>query len=275
MKPFRLVSSVYIPSYILHSLGCAVEGGDLTKVIAQFLLDQMDEGNRGIWRFFGRSRSSPPPDFDDTCCVLASLKESQIAVESKVWAHLSEQTSAKDLHYTWIDDVANSRSGHYVDIVVNANILFFAALSRKRKMEIVRFINSMSSDIPYRLLSPFSVSEHATIYLITRAYRDGGVRELEPAVTNVARYLLERQRADGSWGNASDTVLSLVALLNAGIKGRPLRRSMEYLFRVQEPSGAFGSYPFFKDFRRTYYSSPYLTAALFLEAASKLQSAKG
>src|ERR1022692_4769496 len=73
MKPFRLVSSVYMPSYILHSLGCAMEDGDLTKVIARFLLDQMDKGNRGIWRFFGRSRSSPPPDFDDTCCVLASL----------------------------------------------------------------------------------------------------------------------------------------------------------------------------------------------------------
>ncbi len=264
------VSSVYIPSYIAHSLGF-VESKSIPTVISEilrYLQSQMEAD--GTWRFFGKQEEFPPPDFDDTCCVLAALKENGIAVETDVWNLLSKFRGESGLYYTWIDEWMNKESSYHIDGVVNTNILYFAAVFKRKLPEIIKFIELYSRVKEFYRFSIYSVSEYSSIYLISRAFGDGAITELDGAMSHITHYLIERQQSDGSWGNPFDTILSLASLANARYAGHQIVKSIEYLLKSQESSGGFPSYAFFKDFTPAYYGSPYLTTAIFLEAMSKL-----
>lgn len=269
------VSSVYIPSYIVHSLGFVKTSGNISAVISEILdyLKGQMEAN-GTWRFFGKQDEFPPPDFDDTCCALAALKENNVEVETDVWSLLSKFRGESGLYYTWIDEWMNKESSYHIDGVVNTNILYFASVFKRKLPEIIKFIDLYSRVQEFYRFSIYSVSEYSPIYLISRAYGDGGITELDSAMLHITHYLTKHQRLDGSWGNPFDTILALASLANAKYAGNQIVRSIEYLLKSQEPSGGFPSHAFFKDFTPVYYGSPYLTTAIFLETMSKLLKLK-
>ncbi len=269
------VSSVYIPSYIAHSLGFVKTTGSISTAISEimgYLKSQMETD--GTWRFFGKQDEFPPPDFDDTCCALVALKENNIEVKTDVWSLLSKFRGESGLYYTWIDEWMNKESSYHVDGVVNTNILYFAAVFKRKLPEIIKFIDLYSRVKEFYRFSIYSVSEYSSIYLISRAYGDGEITELDRAMLHITYYLIEHQRSDGSWGNPFETILALASLANAGYAGNQIVRSIEYLLKSQQPSGGFPSHAFFKDFTPVYYGSPYLTTAIFLEAMSKMLKPK-
>ncbi len=265
------VSSVYIPSYIVHSLGFVKSSGNISTVISEilsYLQSQME--TNGTWRFFGKQNKFPPPDFDDTCCVLAALRENNIEVETDVWSLLSKFRGESGLYYTWIDEWMNKESSYHIDGAVNTNILYFASVFKRKLPEIIKFIDLYSRVNEFYRFSIYSVSEYSSIYLISRAFGDGGITDLDRAMFHITHYLIKHQLSDGSWGNPLDTGLALASLANARYTGNQIAKSIEYLLENQEPSGGFPSHAFFKDFTPVYYGSSYLTTAIFLETMSKL-----
>ncbi len=264
------VSSVYLPSYILHSLqfvNSTVVSLVRSKIV-EFLTMQKESG--GIWRFFGKNNPFPPPDFDDTCCVLASLKENSINIDTDVHELLSKCKSETGLYYTWIDDKMNKESHYSTDGGVNSNILFFGALIGLKFPEIIRLINLYSSSQNFRDFSAWSVSEYSSMYLVTRLYRDGKVAEIEPANKKIIQILKDSQCPDGSWGNSLDTVFALLSLANADGNKETILKAINHLLSLQKDSGDFGLIAAFRDFAPTYYGSPYFTTALFAEAIAKV-----
>lgn len=72
----KKIFTVYILTYIVHSLGCVKEhptAAFILNEVCRSLWRHREEG--GIWRFFGTTKEYPPPDFDETCCALAVLKQ--------------------------------------------------------------------------------------------------------------------------------------------------------------------------------------------------------
>lgn len=66
-----------------------------------------------------------------------------------------------------------------------------------------------------------------------------GAQCLEPAKALWQQRLLASQRADGGWGGALDTALSVSALARFGVRGAPLDRAVERLLTQQAPDGSW------------------------------------
>jgi hypothetical protein len=264
------VSSVYIPSFIAHSLGFVRNLRNTSTIISnlvRFLVGEME--SKGIWRFYGREDSFPPPDFDDTCCVLAVLQENGISVKSDVWNMLLKFRSKEGLYYTWIDEEMNRNELCRIDGVVNCNILYCGALYGRKFNEIIGFINE-SSLIGFKNFSSWFESEYAIFYIISRAYSDARVLELKPTINNIVESLVANQHTDGSWGGGLNTTLALATLVNAGYPEECIVKAVIHLMNIQEDSGRMPSEAFFRATKAIYYGSPYLTTSMFIESLAKL-----
>lgn len=269
------VLSVYIPTFMVHCLGFAKNYAGSSKLITsivRFLISQADE--KGIWRFYGKENSHPPPDFDDTCCVLSSLRENGIMVESDVWKLLPKFASKEGLYYTWIDHNMNKLEKYRIDGVVNLNILYYGALCGKSFEVITRYVNQCSANL-FKNFSSWFESEYAIFYVVSRTFADGKIAALESAMQRIVQFLVANQHDDGSWGRCLDTVLSLAVLVNSGYRNESvLSKSITYLLRLQQSSGEMESQPFFRAANPIYYGSSYLTTSIFLESLAKLLDQK-
>ncbi len=233
LKVAQQVHSVYIPTYIAHSLSFANAWpgvGAIIRRMIHFLVEQQEDG--GIWRFFGKAAEFPPPDFDDTCCALAVLVRNGRAIPD-LFPLLAKYRSASGQFYTWIDDEMNQEGLHQTDAGVNANILFYAGLCRRSFPEIVGHLNAMVGAEEYHRLSIYTLSEYPAIYLMTRAYRDASVAGLEVSMPRVARHLLKQRGGDGGWGDELSTALATVSLLNAGHSVSEVALLIDYLLERQ------------------------------------------
>lgn len=271
-EPF-FISSVYIPSYILHSMSFLDNSSIKTKIVSKisnFLQYNMEE--LGIWRFHGKFDDFPPPDFDDTCCAIASLKKNQIEIETKLLDLLPMYRSDSGMYYTWINDDINKQSSYHTDGGVNINILFCISLFNKRIKEIIDYINLNSSTYEFSQFSIYSISDYSITYMISRAFRDGEIAELGMSIDHIVEFLKQNQKKDGGWGNDLDSVFGFTTLVNAGYKGRELQKALDCLLNRQRGNRMLNSCAFFKAFAPAYYGSTYLTTAIFMESLLKLKN---
>jgi hypothetical protein len=270
LRPVAYVNSVYIPTYIVHALqrvrNHPVASQTIRATVKAIL---REKERRGLWRFFGPGSISPPPDFDDTCCALAALKEASVEVESDVFVLLTQNLAPSGGFYTCTDLETNQLGGYHVDAAVNANILFYAGLCGLTLDGPTQLLNTYALKKGFRHFSNYSISEYSVIYLLMRAYRDGGVSELKPSVAPAVHFLLQSVCSDASWGNELDTALGLTALINAGYIGEECESAASWLLGRQLGTGGWPAWPFFQDFLPTYYASEELTTSLCVEALSK------
>ena len=273
MREYSSVLSVYLPSYILHSLSFMKQSLEISKIrlkISKFLILQKE--NNGIWRFFGKNNPFPPPDFDDTSCVYTSLKENGINVDTDMLRLLSKCKSDSGLYYTWLDEKMNKASQYHIDGGVNSNILYFGAINGVTFLKIAKFINQYSVSFDFQAFSVWSVSRYASLYLVSRVYRDGKVVDIKPAIRNITEVLITNQETNGSWGNPLDTILGLATLVNVGGNKNSILRAIKHLVLIQDQNGDFGLNAAFRDLTPVYYGSRYFTTAVFIEALTKFIS---
>lgn len=178
-----------------------------------------------------------------------------------------------------------------VDLVVNGNVLY--ALGRKHRLDLagvadaVRLINVAAILGIHRSriqeLTEYYPDNFAFQYVVSRAYREGGVAGLAPAIQIFARDLEASAlgRADGSayWDKGDphlNTAFAVLTLLNASGAGRrsPLvDRAIRYLEAEQNPLGGFDEATFFvgrTDGGQVFeFTSASLTTAIALEALAR------
>jgi hypothetical protein len=147
-----------------------------------------------------------------------------------------------------------------VDLVVNANVLF--ALGRHGRLDLpgvdeaVELINEATALGLHRdrleeitLYYPDNLVFH---YAVSRAFHEGRVVELAPAVETLARELEDSAvvREDGSayWDRGAphlNTAFAMLTLLNAGRGADLVARAAAYLSMEQAADGGFDAAPFF------------------------------
>jgi hypothetical protein len=266
----RYVRSVFVTTFILH----AFEYVQQSKCIREaknnavgFLLENMEEP--GIWRFYGK-KSEMSPDLDDSCCVLAALLQNGIEVKTTMCDYfLKYQDSETKGFYTWIGDPPTGVND--IDCVVNANVAFFYGMKGRSELihSVLEYLNHQAATIGSRNYAKWYDSPQAFAYAFSRACVDGNVRALKKSQHHMVNYLIRSQDHNGSWGNALETGLALVSLLNFGYSGSEVFNGVVRLMSDQnKEDGSWNRSSFFIG-PLGYYGSEELTTSICLEAISK------
>lgn len=179
-----------------------------------------------------------------------------------------------------------------VDVVVNANVLF--ALGRHRRLnvrgaaEAVRLINFVTALGLHRgrldEITNYYPDNLTFQYVVSRAFREGAVGSLAPAVRILADDLESSVlwRPDGTayWDQGDphlNTAFAVLTLLNAGRRSGIVDRAIAYLISEQGALGGFDEATFFiarTDGGQVFeFRSASLTTAMVLEALARYELA--
>jgi len=205
--------------------------------------------------------------------------------EERSWLGSRSGTGAYLTWLAYLDDPARPELNH-LDIVVNANVLYalgrYGRLDTPGATDAVALINEAILANVHRTdpdqLSLFYPDNIAVHHCVARAYCEGGVSDLAPAVQGLVADLLTTVRADAAghyyWDRGYphlNTALAVLALLNAGHTGQIVDRAVDYLVAEQDPVyGPWDGGEFFgarlNDIARVNWVSPALTTAMAIEA---------
>jgi hypothetical protein len=172
-----------------------------------------------------------------------------------------------------------------VDLVVNANVLYALARYDRREVpgvaEAVAYINLVTALGLHREhleeITNYYPNNFAFQYIVSRAYHEGPVTALEPAVRILADDLEDSVlwRVDGSayWHLGDphlNTAFAVLTLLNAGRDTPIIDRAVRYLIGEQNAVGGFDEATFFvgrTDGGQVFkFTSASFTTAMVLEA---------
>jgi len=270
------VKSVFVTSFVLHSLA-KMRNFTKVKEIGQnaisFLLDEMEQ--KSLWRFFGKN-SHIHFDVDDTCCILASLKEWGVDMNYLSQAHsMLKYRDNQGMFYTWVLDVDPpfEKEDNNIDWVVNANVLFFYSLLDHPLSEVEQYLIQVVETGAFQQRSSYYDSPFTFIYCLTRAYSDGCNSTLSSAITGIKDYLLYGKDRNRRYKDPLENASSIIGLLNCGGKTTELTQAIEHLLRMQGRDGGWQKSMFFTGGPYTEYSIAYgsreLTTAIALEALYK------
>ena len=175
-----------------------------------------------------------------------------------------------------------------VDLVVNANVLY--TLARYDRLDVpgvaeaVGFINLVTALGLHREsleeITQYYPDNLAFQYVVSRAFREGPVTALEPAVEILANDLEASVllRADGTayWDKGDphlNTAFAVLTLLNAGRDTPTIDRAIDYLIAEQNALGGFDEATFFvgrTDGGQVFeFTSASFTTAMVLEALGR------
>ena len=177
-----------------------------------------------------------------------------------------------------------------VDAVVNANVLY--ALGRHRRLDVpgaaraVALINFATALGLHRgrldEITDYYPDNLTFQYAVSRAFREGGVFTLAPAVRILADDLeasvLLRPDGTAYWDQGDphlNTAFAVLTLLNAGRRSGIVDRAIAYLIAEQSALGGFDEATFFigrTDGGQVFeFRSASLTTAMVLEALARYQ----
>ncbi|HAL56065.1 MAG TPA: hypothetical protein DCP63_06230 [Bacteroidetes bacterium] len=260
--------TVFPTTFALHALSFVRQSEKVSLMRrkgTEFLLDHLEEP--GICRYYGR-HSILAPDLDDTACVLAALIENGRSVADSLFDHLDGfRDRETKLFRTWMGPAPVCEND--IDSVVNANVLFLYGLSGKCEKidEVVHYLNADSNNLHTQNSQVWYYSPQAYAYMVSRAYADGGVKELLASRDPLCDYLLFTQQEHGGWSNALETAFAVTALLNFGYDGPEVVHALENLCRMQDRSS--GAWPSEFVYVAAGSGSQEFTTSICLEALAK------
>jgi hypothetical protein len=258
------------------------------------------------------------PDADDTAAAYTVLTDdarldggaavtTDVAGIFSAWRDLGDRPQLNDApwiprpsgaYLTWLangEDPADPAPND-LDLPVNVNVLYalgrFERLDAPGVVESIAWINDavtlhgvhLTAADALSLYYPDNLSFH---YFVTRAWREGGVTELSPAVDALVDELLDTARVDGAgrvfWDRGApvlNTAFATLALINAGAGEELVAPANEFLMAQQDTeTGAWPAELFFigeLDPRiRAEWSSAAFTTAMVLEALCRARIANG
>ncbi len=261
--------------FVLHALSFLPldQTQPLRQRAIEFLLKT--QHHPGIWGFASKQsvrRSWYPPDLDDTACAHAALRLAGSEPPEE-----SLEKLARDLHapegafFTWFGFPAEDNE---IDCAVVANALFALALEGRWASETAAYLNRVVLDGQVPACSVYYPRPEIIHYFVSRAYRDGRVQALGPAVRAASKQLRMQQRPDGSVDGSSITACAALVWLNAGESDDAVQRAVNWLLNHQRRDGGWNpsmlagrtyAGPWFS----SYFGSESMTTALVLEALIK------
>lgn len=202
---------------------------------AEFLLSQKSS----YWSFnywqrgsTETSRMTYPDDLDDTFSALSALwSYDQKLISGKALHEITRMLIATEAktggpYRTWLVPKSAPKQWQDVDLPVNANVAYFLSLQKVSLPGLSKFFDRAVKDD--KLDSIYYPNIYPGVYFLSRFY-DGAYKQ------RLISLLLSKRNKDFSWGNALNTALSVLALINLGYDGGDVNRSIGYL--VKEFSG--------------------------------------
>ena len=228
----------------------------------------------GLWSC--HARQSPrhnwsPPDLDDTACARAALSVMGHPIDEERETIMNLRTP-DGAFWTW---VGLPPEANEVDCAVTANVVFALSLEGSPPPETVAYLNRVMANHQFQDCSHYYVEPEALFYFISRAYRDGRLSTLEPAVRLASEHLRTRQQPDGGFGDTTTTAFAALTWLNAGDSGEVLERAVDWLLRHQRSDGGWKAEAIYARvvvpglIAWAFHGSEPMTAALALEALVK------
>lgn len=216
----------------------------------------------GSWSYEGRATTRVPADLDDTACALAAL-ERHAGYALGFFRLLWENEAAPGgPYYTWVGvNDGDHLLARQLDALVNANVVFGAAVAGQRLPGAVAYLLDVTSGGRFDEASVFCFTPHLLLYALARAYADGPVPELAPAV-----------RAGLAVAGACENALQLAcvasALLALGERGAAAPH-LAALLDAQLPDGSWPIAAAYSGYPPHHDGSPALTTALALDALGR------
>lgn len=291
MSPKEKIPVLFDTTFVVHTLNLA-EGENTEEIVDEmkskanaFLLD--NKLPHGVWKW--QNISFLLPDTDDTSMAFAALVESGVDISDESLDYMLDFKTQDGIFYTyinseeWLDPsnpVYEFFKNNDIDPNVNADILYAYSLRNRTQIGIIQYLNNIAENKSFINGTIYYPSPYVFTYMVTRDYSDGNIKELEPSLIPIRDYILAMQKPDGGWGNAQDTALATVSLLNMDYKGVELEKAIKHILSTQREDGSWNMYAFYMDtytaaiFPGTptiYFGSQELTTAFNIESLIKYQ----
>jgi hypothetical protein len=243
--------SPYITSYIGHALTHLPASGMRDKIqqgIADFL--EAEEEPDGTWNFQGRGNWRLPADLDTTVCAAAALLTLGRREPRSLYGLLMQvvrltQASPGGPYYTYIG--VNEHPGipvfapvtQELDVLVNVNVVFLCGLLGIAVPGATDFLLSNLHEGVFSGQDRYYISSHFQAYTLTRAYADGNVQALGPAVPALLEHLRTATQAPAADLPAFEAACLATSLMNLGESDDVVRPYLEALLASQERDGGW------------------------------------
>ncbi len=284
MNDSRYIPLLFDTTFIAHTLNLAADTypnemeQKMRKKTVDYLLENREK--HGVWRIYGKSNTFFPPDTDDTAMAFSAIVESGETISDESLDYIlnfRSQEGVFNLQITddeWLDPTSPLYTFFKMDIydaVVNADILYANSLRNRNPEGVVKYLNNITKSKAFLNGTIFYPSPYVYSYVITKAYSEGGVKDLQPSISTLKRYMLSTQKPDGSWGNDLDSALATAALLNIGYEGKSIDKAIKHIIGEQHENGSWDAYAFYSGpvFDPSYFGSPELTTSFNVEALIK------
>lgn len=259
-------SSVYTTSFVIHALQrvAALPGAAAMMAAAGEHL-RAERNPDGSWSYEGRATTRVPPDFDDSACAAAALALLGVAPDLGLFRLLWENEAAPGgPYYTW---VGVNQGAHLLarqlDALVNANLLFCAALARIELPGAAAYLRELIARPDLGPASDYCLSPHLLVYTLARAAIDGPARSLSPALPALTAHARRLEIA-----TPFELACATAALLALGepAHAAPL---LAALLAAQQPDGAWPIALAYTGYPPTFAGAPGLTTAIALDAVGR------
>lgn len=262
-------SSPYGTTYALYALGFASSpavGGVAARAL-DFLGREMEPP--GLWRYYSsHNPKTLPPDVDDTACAAFALRRTHD--EIRLGLHLRLLFANRDAlgrFKTFFTDGANP-----LDSVVNANAVFYLG-ERDETRGACTFLREVVAEGREREASLYGVDDLSFYYVLSRAYFQAVPSLAPCREPVLERIAARRRDDGSYGDELATALAVATLHNFAGAEPGELAGSVRFLLSRQRPDGSWPRATFYLDFDRGYYGSEELTTAFAVEAIARTAAA--
>lgn len=250
VESIPFTTSPYITTYIAHALSHLSDTHPLLAVrsrMANYL--ESEEELDGTWNYQGRGIWRIPADLDTTVCAAAALivlGRREPASFYRLLFRVVRQTGGAygGPYYTYIgvnqspDDPFVAPFHRELDVMVNLNVAFLCGLLGVAVPGATDFVLQHLQQGAFADQNRYYISPHFQMYTLTRAYADGEVLALEPAVPALLERLGAELRSPVTVQSAFNLACVATSLINLG-RVAASTPWIQALLEMQEPDGGW------------------------------------
>lgn len=262
--------SVYTTAFAAHSLRrfAADPTARATREAAAAHL-RAERNPDGSWSYEGRGTRRVPPDLDDTACAAAALADLGERPGFGFYRLLWEnEAAAGGPYYTWVGVNAGAHLlARHLDALVNANLLLCAGLAGVELPGAAAYLCDVAARGAWELASDYCLTPHLLLYCAARAYADGPVPALAPAMPGLraAALALPAPPAEAEPFRLACLAAALLASGDADAAWPHLAA----LLAAQAPDGSWPIAAAYSGYPPHFDGSPALTTAIALDAIGR------
>lgn len=268
------VDAVFTVSQVLYSLSFCRDSASARGTeerAAKYLATQRE--SPGVWHYYGTGTDIKiSPDVDDTSVAWAALQRLEVSPPPAALDAIRGSRNEKGLFTTWIGPPSGwlNIDSRDIDTVVNINALLLFGLAHENIDNVCKYVIGQVDNDSFRRGTVYYRSPLMFVHAFSRAYGEGNVKCLEPAVAKIQEATLSLQNADGSWGNDLETAFGALTLLNLDYRGQALDRAIKVLLARQSADGGWALAPAYRGaVQPLNYGARALTTSVVIEALAK------